>query len=140
MLMKTQHPWRPDCRCIEDQYKRIYSFNILDAGHRSASQGVVSGEFATGNGLTSSTAPIILSLCPAGAKLTSTGEVTFWGYLCDPMSLREKAIEMAFSIEEEPRAKARASSRRRGRGTHVMVATLKRPPPVRRTNDVRWQP
>jgi hypothetical protein len=82
----------------------------------SASQGVVSGEFAdqrrplaTGNGLTSLTTPIILNLFPVGANPASTGEVIFWGYLDDPMILR-----------------------RRGRGTHAMVATLKRPPPVRR--------
>ena len=72
----------------------------------SASQGVVSGEFATGNGLTSSTAPMISNLFPAGANLASTGEVLLWGYVCDPMRLS-----------------------RRGRGTHAMVATLKRPPP-----------
>jgi hypothetical protein len=82
----------------------------------AASQGVVSDEFATGNGLTSSTAPMILNLFPAGAKLTSTGEVILWGYVDDPMSLR-----------------------RRGRVTHAVVATLKRPPPARRTNDVRWR-
>ena len=75
----------------------------------SASQGVVSDEFATGNGLTSSTAPMISNLFPAGANLASTGEVILWGYVCDPMRLR-----------------------RRGRGTHAMVATLKRPPPARR--------
>jgi hypothetical protein len=75
---------------------------------------VVSGEFAdqrrplaTGNGLTSSTAPMILSLYPAGANLASTGEVILWGYLCNPMTLL-----------------------RRGIGTQAMVATLKRPPPV----------
>jgi hypothetical protein len=83
----------------------------------AASQGVVSDEFATGNGLASSTAPMILSLFPAGAKLTSTGEVILWGYLDDPMRLS-----------------------RRSRGTQEMVATLKRPPPARRTNDVRWRP
>ena len=83
----------------------------------AASQGVVSDEFATGNGLTSLTAPMISNLFPAGANPASTGEVIFWGYLDDPMSLR-----------------------RRGRGTHAMVATLKRPPPARRTNDVRWRP
>ncbi len=69
-------------------------------------QGVVSGEFATGNGLTSATAPIMSSLFPAGANLASTGEVILWGYVCNPMRLS-----------------------RRGRGTHAMVATLKRPPP-----------
>ena len=67
---------------------------------------MVSGEFATGNGLTSSTAPMISSLFPAGANLASTGEVILWGYVCNPMSLR-----------------------RRARGNHAMVATLKRPPP-----------
>ena len=78
--------------------------------------GVVSGEFAdqrrplaTGNGLTSSTAPMILNLCSAGANLASTGEVLPWGYANDPMSFL-----------------------RRVRGTHVMVATLKRPPRGRR--------
>ena len=72
----------------------------------SALQGVVSDEFATGNGLTASTAPMISNLFPAGANPASTGEVILWGYLCDPMSLL-----------------------RRIRGTHAMVATLKRPPP-----------
>ena len=72
----------------------------------SASQGVVSDEFVTGNGLTSSTAPMISNLFPAGAKPASTGEVILWGYVDDPMSLP-----------------------RRGRGTLAMVATLKRPPP-----------
>ncbi len=47
--------------------------------------------FATGNGLASLTAPMILNLVPVGANLASTGEVILWGYLCDPMSLREKA-------------------------------------------------
>jgi hypothetical protein len=75
----------------------------------AASQGVVSGELATGNGLISSTAPMMLSLFPAGANLASTGEVFLWGYVCNPMRLS-----------------------RRGRGTHAMVATLKRPPPARR--------
>ena len=60
---------------------------------------------------------MISNLFPAGANPASTGEVIFWGYLDDPMSLR-----------------------RRGRGTHAMVATLKRPPPARRTNVVRWRP
>jgi hypothetical protein len=90
----------------------------------SASQGVVSDEFAdqrrplaTGNGLTSSTAPMILNLFPAGANLASTGEVILWGYVCNPMTLL-----------------------RRGRGIHAVVATLKRLPPARRTNDVRWRP
>jgi hypothetical protein len=83
----------------------------------AASQGVVSDEFATGNGLTSLTAPIILNLSPAGANLTSTGDVILWGYVCNPMTFL-----------------------RRGRGTHAMVATLKRPIPARRTNDVRWWP
>ena len=76
----------------------------------SALQEVVSDEFATGNRLTSSTAPMISNLFPAGAKLTSTGEGILWGYLDDSMTLR-----------------------RRGRVTHAMVATLKRPPPARRT-------
>jgi len=80
-------------------------------------QGVVSGEFATGNGLTSLTAPMISNLFPAGANLASTGEVILWGYVCNPMRLL-----------------------RRGRGTHAMVATLKRPPPARRTNNVCWRP
>jgi hypothetical protein len=76
-------------------------------GHkREAPQRVVSGEFATGNGLTSATAPMMSSLFPAGANLTSTGAVILWGYVCNPMTLL-----------------------RRGRGTHAMVATLKRPPP-----------
>jgi hypothetical protein len=59
---------------------------------------VVSDEFAdqrrplaTGNELTSLTAPMILNYFPAGANLASTGEVILWGYLDDPMSLREKA-------------------------------------------------
>jgi hypothetical protein len=69
-------------------------------------RGVVSDEFATGNEFVSLTAPMILNLFPAGANLTSIGEVILWGYLDDPMSLR-----------------------RRGRGTHAMVATLKRLPP-----------
>jgi hypothetical protein len=76
-------------------------------------RGVVSGEFAdqrrpfaTGNGLTSLTAPMILNLFPAGANLASTGEVILWGYVCNPMM-----------------------SSRRGRVTQAMVATLKRPPP-----------
>jgi hypothetical protein len=43
----------------------------------AASQGVVSGEFATGNGLASSTAPMILTLHQAGATLTSTREAIF---------------------------------------------------------------
>ena len=73
---------------------------------REALRGVVSGEFATGNGLTSSTAPIMSSLVPAGANLTSTGEVILWGCVCNRMRLL-----------------------RRVRGTHTMVATLKRPPP-----------
>jgi hypothetical protein len=47
----------------------------------AALQGVVSDEFATGNGLTSSTAPMILNLRLAGARLSPTGEVIFWGYL-----------------------------------------------------------
>jgi hypothetical protein len=64
------------------------------------SQGVVSDEFATGNGLTSSTAPMILSLFPVGAYLTSTGEVILWGYVYNPMRLREKTTKLAFSIEE----------------------------------------
>jgi hypothetical protein len=74
----------------------------------AASQRVVSDEFATGNGLTSSTAPMMSNLFPVGAKLTSTGEVILWGYLDDLMSLR-----------------------RRVRGTQAMVATLKRPPPCK---------
>ena len=80
----------------------------------SASQRVVSDEFATGNGLTSSTAPMMSNLFPVGAKLTSTGEVILWGYLDDPMSLR-----------------------RRVRGTQAMVATLKRPTPARRPARLR---
>jgi predicted branched-subunit amino acid permease len=36
----------------------------------AALQGVVSGEFATGNGLVPLTAPMISSLIPAGANLT----------------------------------------------------------------------
>ena len=67
-----------------------------------ALRGVVSGEFATGNGLASLTAPMISNLFPAGANLTSTVEVILWGYLCNPMRLCEKATEMAFSIEEAP--------------------------------------
>jgi hypothetical protein len=51
---------------------------------------VVSSEFATGNGLTSFTAPIILNYCPAGANLASTGEVILWGCVCDPMSLSRR--------------------------------------------------
>jgi len=82
----------------------------------SASQGVVSDEFVTGNGLTSSTAPMISNLFPAGAKPASTGEVILWGYVDDPMSLP-----------------------RRGRGTHEMVATLKRPPPARRPQGTPYQ-
>ena len=73
---------------------------------RRPAQEVVSGEFATGSGLTSATAPMILNLFPAGANLTSTGEVVLWGYVCNPMRLL-----------------------RRSRGTQAMVATLKRPPP-----------
>ena len=61
--------------------------------------------------------PDDLNLCPVGANLSSTGEVILWGYVCDPMRLS-----------------------RRGRCTQAMVATLKRPPPARRTNDVRWRP
>jgi hypothetical protein len=34
---------------------------------------------------------MILNYFPAGAKLALTGEVILWGYLDDPMSLREKA-------------------------------------------------
>ena len=67
---------------------------------------MVSGEFATGNELASATAPMMLNLFPAGANLTSTGEVILWGYVCNPMMLL-----------------------RRGSGTEAMVATLKRPPP-----------
>jgi hypothetical protein len=74
-----------------------------------ASGGVVSGEFATGNGLTSATAPITSSLFPAGANLTSTGEVILWGYVGNPMRLS-----------------------RRVRGTQAVVATLKRPHPPKR--------
>jgi hypothetical protein len=74
-----------------------------------ASQGVVSGEFATGNRLASSIAPVIPNVRQAGAKLPSTGEAIFGGFLNDLMSLL-----------------------RRGRGTQAMVATLKRPPPARR--------
>ena len=87
-------------------------------------QGVVSDEFAdqrrpvaTGNGPASLTAPMISNLCQAGANPASTGEVILWGYLDDLINLS-----------------------RRGRGTHAMVATLKRPPPARRTNDGRWRP
>jgi hypothetical protein len=58
----------------------------------AASQGVVSEEFVTGISLTSSTSPMILVYFPAGANPASTGEVILWGYLCNPMSLREKAI------------------------------------------------
>jgi len=83
--------------------------------------GVVSGEFAdqrrplaTGNGLTSATAPMMLSLYPAGANLGLAGEVILWGCVCNPMRLS-----------------------RRGRGTHAMVATLKRPPPPARRSP--WQ-
>ncbi len=86
---------------------------------------------ATGNGLTSLTAPMILSLRSAGANLTSIGEVLLWGYVDDPMSLREKATKMAFSIEEAPCGRTGFFTRR-GRSTHVMVATLKRPPRMRR--------
>jgi hypothetical protein len=68
----------------------------------ATSQGVVSGEFATGNGLASSTAPMMSNLFPAGANLTSTGEVILWGCLCNPMRLCEKANLVAFSIEEAP--------------------------------------
>ena len=68
--------------------------------------GVVSGEFATGNGLTLATAPMMLNLFPAGANLTSIGEGRLWGYVCNPMTLL-----------------------RRGSGTEAMVATLKRPHP-----------
>ena len=78
----------------------------MSAHEGEAPQGVVSGEFATGNGLTSSTAPIMSSLVPAGANLPSTGEVILWGCVCNPMR-----------------------SLRRVRRTHAMVATLKRPPP-----------
>jgi hypothetical protein len=49
----------------------------------AALQGVVSDEFATGNGLTSLTAPMMSNLFPAGAKRTSTGEVILWGYVDD---------------------------------------------------------
>ena len=66
---------------------------------------VVSGEFATGNGLALLTAPMTLNLFPAGATPSSTGEVNLGGYVCNFMALS-----------------------RRVRGTHVMVATLKRPP------------
>ena len=68
----------------------------------AALQGVVSGEFATGNGLTLSTAPMMSNLFPAGANLSSTGEGMPWGYVCDPMTLCEKATGLAFSIEEAP--------------------------------------
>jgi len=45
----------------------------------AALQGVVSDEFATGNGLVPLTAPMISNLFPAGANLASTGEVILWG-------------------------------------------------------------
>jgi hypothetical protein len=79
--------------------------NASPFGRGRQPRGVVSGEFATGNGLASITAPMTSSLFPAGANLTSIGEVVLWGYVCNPMRL----------------------SRRVG-GTHAMVATLKRPP------------
>ena len=60
----------------------------------AALQGAVSDKFAdqrrplaTGNRLTSSTAPIMSNLVPAGAKLILTGEVIRWGYVDDPMML-----------------------------------------------------
>ena len=81
----------------------------------SAPQGVVSDEFATGNGLTSLNAPIMSSLFPAGAKPASTGEVILWGYVSDPMMLL-----------------------RRGRVIQAMVATLKRPPPAGRLGCKGW--
>jgi hypothetical protein len=115
----------PLCSVVsENVHKRICSFNMANAGpigrnqiiSSATSQGVVSGEFATGNGRASSTAPMMSNLFPAGANLTSAGEVILWGCVCNPMRLSRRVIV-----------------------THAMVATLKRPPPARRTNDVRWR-
>jgi hypothetical protein len=74
-----------------------------------ARRGLVSGEFAIGNRLASSTALMVLNFRLAGAKLTSTGGVIFWGCLSGLMNLS-----------------------RRVKGTQEMVATLKRPPPAGR--------
>ena len=108
-------------------------------------QGVVSGEFAdqrrplaTGNRLISLTAPMMLNYFPAGANLASTGEVILWGYVCDPMSLREKATKMAFSIEEAPcRSTGFFTAPYKGHSRNGCDS--EETTPLRLPNDVRWQ-
>ena len=69
--------------------------------------GVVSGELATGKWVYLISRPGDAKSFPIRRKPpASTGESIPWGCLYDPMS-----------------------SSRRAQGTHVMVATLKRPPP-----------
>ena len=60
---------------------------------------MVSGEFATGNGLASPTAPMTSKSCPSRRKPFLNREGILWGYVCNPMRLS-----------------------RRGRGSHAMVA------------------
>ncbi len=105
----------------------------------AALQGVVSGEFATGNGLTSLTAPIILNYRPAGATLTSIGEVVLWGYVCDPMSLRRPSTlaqgreSFDFAQDREP---VERHIERPSKALSRNGCDSEETPPARRTNDV----
>jgi hypothetical protein len=60
-------PWLTHSRVTVDGKCPMQAFGRNEMISSAVKQGVVSDEFATGNGLVSSTAPVILSLCPAGA-------------------------------------------------------------------------